>query len=419
MISYDQALQIIRSIGLPIEPRPVQLGRLAGTITAHDVHSPIDVPSFRNSSMDGFALCASQIANATHEHPVELDVLRTIGAGDNPSIGEESKICEIMTGAPVPEPYDAVVPVEDVKITGSSGGLATRVQFSRPANKRQNIREPGEDFRKGQTIIPAQVTINEGHIMSLASLGIHRLSVRSAPPVYLFSTGKEVTDRYDEPLAAGQIYNSNSPYLLACIREEKMSAHYGGIIADEVPAFHRALDSVPAGSMIITTGAVSKGRWDFIPDALKERGATIHFHRVNIRPGKPVLFATLKDGSFYFGLPGNPISTAIGYRFFVMPLIDSLVARKPEAFLYAQLENAYTKNGPFRQFLKSRVRIGRDGILRAHISNAQESFKIHPMATCNAWVIAEEDQHELKSGATVPVVPFARRLAMDSLSDVD
>ncbi|MEI8020859.1 MAG: molybdopterin molybdotransferase MoeA [Schlesneria sp.] len=418
MISYEHSLQILRSIGLPVEPKPVHLGQLSGTTTSQDVHSPIDVPSFRNSSMDGFAVCVSSIADATSEHPVELDVLRTIAAGDDPSIGEAGKICEIMTGAPVPEPYDAVVPVEDVTITGSSGGLATRVQFSRCANKSQNIREPGEDFRKGQMIIPAKVTLNEGHIMSLASLGLHTLSVRSTPPLYLFSTGKEVTDRYDEPLAAGQIYNSNAPYRLACAREEKIQAHYGGVIADEVPAFHRALDSVPAGSMIITTGAVSKGRWDFIPDALKERGATIHFHRVNIRPGKPVLFATLKDGSFYFGLPGNPISTAIGYRFFVTPLIDSLVDRKPEKVLYAQLENAYSTKGALRHFLKSRVRIGRDGILRAHISNAQESFKIHPMATCNAWVIAEENQNELKLGMAVPVVPFTRRLAIDSMADI-
>ena len=418
MISYEHSLQIIRSIGLPVEPKSVHLGQLYGMTTSQEVHSPIDVPSFRNSSMDGFAVCASSIANATSEHPVELNVLRTIAAGDDPSIGEAGEICEIMTGAPVPEPYDAVVPVEDVTITGSSGGLATRVQFSRSANKRQNIREPGEDFRKGQTIIPAQVTLNEGHIMSLASLGIHTLNVRSTPPIYLFSTGKEVTDRYDELLAAGQIYNSNAPYLLACAREEKILAHYGGVIADEVPAFHRALDSVPAGSIIITTGAVSKGRWDFIPDALKERGATIHFHRVNIRPGKPVLFATLKDGSFYFGLPGNQISTAIGYRFFVTPLIDSLSDRKPEKVLYAQLENAYSTKGPLRHFLKSRLHVGRDGILRANISNAQESFKIHPMATCNAWVVAEEDRQELRPGETVPVVPFARRLAIDSMADI-
>jgi molybdopterin molybdotransferase len=417
MISYDQALQIIRSIGVPIEPKSVHLGELSGKTTSQDVQSPIDVPSFRNSYMDGFALCSSQIANATSEHPVELEVMRSIAAGDIPSIGEEGKICEIMTGAPVPEPYDAVVAVEDVKITSSLAGLPVRVQFSRSASKRQNIREPGEDFRTGQTIVPALVTLNEGHIMSLASLGISTLKVRSAPPVYLFSTGKEVSDHYDTPLAAGQIYNSNAPYLLACARDEKISAHYGGVIADEVPEFHRALDSVPAGSIIITTGAVSKGRWDFIPDALKERGATIHFHKVNIRPGKPVLFATLRDGSFYFGLPGNPISTAIGYRFFVTPLIDNLVARKPEQFLYAQLENAYTTKGPFRHFLKSRVRIGPNGILRAHISNAQESFKIHPMAICNTWVIVEEDKHELKSGDTVPVIPFARRLAIDSLVD--
>ena len=117
MISYEHSLQIIRSIGLPVEPKSVHLGQLYGMTTSQEVHSPIDVPSFRNSSMDGFAVCASSIANATSEHPVELNVLRTIAAGDDPSIGEAGEICEIMTGAPVPEPYDAVVPVEDVTIT--------------------------------------------------------------------------------------------------------------------------------------------------------------------------------------------------------------------------------------------------------------------------------------------------------------
>ena len=401
MISYEEALKIITGqAGVP-KVQQVPLMQALGKIAAEDVTSPMQVPSFRNSAMDGFAVCVSRLASASKQSPVTLKIQAAIAAGDVASTGQTETAAQIMTGAIVPEPYDAIVPVELVTASGDT------VTFTRPARTGDHVRLPGEDVTKGQSVLRHGAAITPETIMLLSSLGIMEVATNHSPKLHILSTGNEITDDYAVPLQGAQIYNSNAPYLLTAAKQQGLEAQYEGIVRDDPALFEGKIAAIKEPAIIISTGAVSKGVWDFIPESLKNMGATIHFHRVNIRPGKPVLFASLPNGSFYFGLPGNPISAAIGFTFFVIPLVRALQGLPDAPPLIATLENSFTKKGDFRQFLKASVWIDETGCLRAQISDGQESFKISPMAANNAWVVLEEGKTSVKAGDRVSVVPYA------------
>lgn len=400
MISYNEALEIILSKASARRAARLPLLDALGRIAAEDVVSPIQVPSFRNSAMDGFAVRVAQIQAASEQSPVSLTIQAAIAAGDAAPIEQTDAAVQIMTGAIVPEPYDAVVPIELVTVHGD------RVTFTNPAHKGDHIRHAGEDVKFGATVLNKGDTITPETIMLLSALGITEVAVHQLPRLRILSTGNEISDDYSMPLQGAQIYNSNAPYLMASARAQGMDAVYEGIVRDEPALFEGKIAAIKEPAIIISTGAVSKGVWDFIPESLKRMGAEIHFHRVNIRPGKPVLFATLPNGSFYFGLPGNPISAAIGFSFFVMPLLRALQGLPPEAPLTATLENHFTKKSDFRQFLKGDVWLDDTGALRTRITKGQESFKISPMAASNAWVVLEEDRREMLAGERVTVVLY-------------
>ncbi len=400
MIPYEEAVAIILKHAKPCPVITKPLLQALGNIAAHDVQSSIQVPSFRNSAMDGFAVCASRLAAASGQNPVNLKIQAAIAAGDVVSTGKAETAVQVMTGAIVPEPYDAIVPVELVAISGDS------VTFTKPARMGDHIRLPGEDVRNGQAVLRQGERISPETIMLLSALGVAEVAVAQAPLLHIISTGNEISDDYAAPLLGAQIYNSNAPYLLAAAQQQGLEVRYEGIVRDEPALFEEKLAAIKEPAVIISTGAVSKGVWDFIPDSLRKIGAEIHFHRVNIRPGKPVLFATLPGGSYYFGLPGNPISAAIGFTFFVMPLVRVLKGQLDSQPFMAILENSLTKKGDFRHFLKASIWINEVGSLRVRIADGQESFKISPMAASNAWVVLEEGKTRWDAGDVVSVVPY-------------
>ncbi|MBN8531482.1 MAG: molybdopterin molybdotransferase MoeA [Alphaproteobacteria bacterium] len=398
MISYAEALAILQRHAGPARAESVPLSQALGGVAAEDISSPMNVPSFRNSAMDGYAVRASALATASAAIPVTLSVSGTVAAGDALSLSGEA--VQIMTGAPVPGAFDAVVPVEMVCVEGE------RVTFTRPASPKDHIRFPGEDVCAGETVLRRGDKVTPEAVMLLSALGIAKASVRRVPRIHFISTGNEITDNPVAPLPEGMIYNSNAPYLLASARALGLEAVYEGIVRDDPAAYEAMLGAIKEAAVIVSTGAVSKGSRDFIPDSLKKLGGAIHFHRVNIRPGKPVLFATLPNGSFYFGLPGNPISTAIGFTFFVMPLVRMLQGAGMAAPLMAQLANDFTKKGDFRQFLKANLAVDGEGRLRVSVATGQESFKIKSMTENNAWVVLEEGKTLWRAGECVPVYPY-------------
>lgn len=422
MLSYAQALALLITRSPRLQAETIPLAEALGRTTANEIRAGFAVPSFDNSAMDGFAVRLADCAGASPQAPVVLPVTSVTAAGDRAGRLVAGHAVQIMTGAMIPAGGEAVCPIEDVTATRDADGAVTAITLTSPPTPGANIRGKGQDFQPDDVLSEAATRLTSRHLMALAALGVGSVPVRQRPHITVLATGNEVRD-----VPAGQakatpdeavIYNSNSPYLVAAAQEAGAQVDYGGIIPDTQTAFVAALEGIIAlarpGQIIISTGAVSKGDFDFVPAALKALGAEILFHRIAIRPGKPVLFAILPNGVPFFGLPGNPASAAVGFRFFVAPLLRAAWGLPPEPPLRVRLAASYKSAPGLRIFLKAHLSPGLDGTLAATILAGQESFRIQPMLRINGWVVREETQGSLEAGSLVdfyPADPFSPPLA--------
>ena len=399
MISYQAALKILLN-NEPLEQTILPIEKALGYIGAKDIYSEVFVPPFNNSAMDGFAVKSADIANASKQNPIALKFAGSTMAGDRPS-NAKGGAWEIMTGAPVPKNYDSVVKIEDVEVKNQD------VIFSAPVKIHNNIRDAGEDFKPNDLVLEKGSQINSMHIMALATIGQQNIAIYNKPRISVFSTGKELVENSDKPLLEGQIRNSNSPYLISALKEMNIEANYGGIIDDRPEIFEEKIrQALPNNDVIISTGAVSMGKLDFIPDSLTKLGAKILFHKVFIRPGKPILYARFENGAHYFGLPGNPVSAAVGLRFFAIPLLRHLQGMKAEKPLTAPLLEPYPKKAGFRFFLKAKAFISESGQINATILNGQQSFKIHPLLNANCWISIAANNTGMDLSKTIQIYPL-------------
>jgi molybdopterin molybdotransferase len=403
MISYREALRCIRDCEHMRHSRLVPVHQALAKICAADVAGTQSVPAFDNSAMDGFAVLAADTQAASASEPLSLCVAGSTLAGDPPAAAIPKTAWEINTGAPIPQGYDSVIALEQVKITSTAGRPAA-ISLTAPAKLHEHIRRAGEDFKPGDTIISAGSRVMPEHIMALAALGIGEIRIYDAPAVSVISTGRELVDDFRSPLLPGQIRNSNAPYLMALLTRLDITPYYAGIIPDEAEIFEsRVRELAQSSGIIISTGAVSAGRHDFVAGSLRHIGADILFHKVAIRPGKPILLARLPGGTFYLGLPGNPVSAAVGLRFFLYPLLCALAGMNPERESSARLESPVKKKPGLRFFQKARFWTDESGQCRVRILDGQESFKIRPMLEMNCWAVLDEENEYSAAGTTVPV----------------
>ncbi|MBI2234125.1 MAG: molybdopterin molybdotransferase MoeA [Micavibrio aeruginosavorus] len=406
MISYDEALNILCKEGakklLPGES--VDVMDIPGRICAATIRAAIANQPFDNSAMDGFALRTEELQNAANDNPVALTVSGHIAAGELRRFSAPGKgqCYEIMTGAPLPPGCDAVVPVEKIE-KGADG----KILFRAGARAGENIRRAGEDFKTGDSVTEKGTVLAAGHVLALATLGVGRVEVVRPVKVALVSTGQEVIDSFDMPLEYGQIYNSTRPYLMAAMSQPGIEAVSAGTVRDEPQEFRARMEGLIAQGvdLCLSTGAVSAGVHDFVPSVLREMGAEIFFHKVAIRPGKPLLFAKFPDGGpFYVGLPGNPASTAAGFRFFVQPLLRAMQGLPPETPEYAVLKNDYVKgDAPLRFFMRAMRGQDSNGGCTVEIPQKQQSFMVGPFAAMNAWAVIPESVTRLKAGDLVEI----------------
>lgn len=406
MISYKEAIALIAKEAVPQSQGTVDRNESLGYVAAEDVISQLNVPSFNNAAMDGFALHAIKTVGISKEKPRRIRVGHCLAAGDVLDSADQSLAVEIMTGAKIPNGFDTVVPVERVRIIHDETGHTAEIEIFGELQVGENVRYAGEDLKRGQVIATRGTRIHPGHIAAMAATGIHEVRIFNMPEVEIFTTGKEVSDAYHAPLEEGEIYNSNTPYLLSQLKSAGIPTSYAGSMGDEVQAFLDTLNVGNRARIIISSGAVSMGKWDFIPQLLESHGARIIFHGVGIKPGKPVLFAVLQDGRYYFGLPGNPISTAVGLRFFVQPLIRLLLGMPAENFHYAELRHDFAKKGDLRNFLKARLDSDDHGQTHLTILDGQQSFKISPLLDMNCWAILGEGQNNLYKDDSVCIAPM-------------
>lgn len=404
MIDYNEAIEsLLREAGSRnLDTEVLPLDQAPGRICAEDLTSPLSNQPFDNAAMDGFALNISCLYAATEEAPAVLEVIGRVAAGDPApeALPAAGQCYEIMTGAPLPPGCNAVVPVE------LAGREENKISFYATPALNENIRRAGEDVMAGETVMQSGAVFGQQHILAVATLGIGQVKVRRKPRVGIVSTGLEVVDNLSAKLLPGQIYNSTGPYLRNALPAFGADAVSYGTVADDPKAFRFKLSEMIRDKVdvIVTTGAVSAGAYDFIRTELEKAGAEILFHKVKIRPGKPILFAKLPDGGpFFIGLPGNPVASTAGLRFFVYPLLRALSGLAPEQPQYAVLANDYKKKPGFRFFFRGVTSSNKSGNLQVDILQKQQSFMVSAFLTANAWIIAPEAAEEMKAGEVVEV----------------
>jgi molybdopterin molybdotransferase len=402
MIRFDQAIALINAEVRRLPAETVALDAALGRVTASELDSPAALPPFDNSAMDGFALASD---GAVLSAGREFEVGGESAAGD-PDQHATGGAFEIMTGAVLPRGLDSVVPVEQVEpIELDGNGRPRRIRLNADVAPGAHVRRRGEDILPGAQVLPAAARIGAEALMLLAALGIGQLPVVRRPRAALVCTGRELVDDPAQPLGEGQIRNSNGPYLGARLRQAGAEVVLQGRSGDDVDAFLSVLaPALEAGcDLVLSTGAVSMGRYDFVPAALQRLGARVVFHKVAMRPGKPLLFAVLPGGTLFFGLPGNPVSSAVGMRFYVEAALRAMTGLPPERPQRVPLAEPLRKKAGFRMFQKAELRF--DGEGRAAVTRlaGQESFRIVPLVQANAWLTLPEDAEEMAAGELVDV----------------
>jgi molybdopterin molybdotransferase len=407
MVTFQEALDLIAKNTDLLDSEKAPYEECFGRVLVSDIKAPYSIPSFNNSAMDGYAVRAIDLVNASQTSPKELTIKSLSAAGDlidkksNAQSSLENSACKIMTGAAVPDGYDSIIPVENTSLKGEQVSC-----FSSPL-KGAHIRKIGQDFEQGIVIAKQSDTVNENHIMAFAALGLAEVEVYKRPNIALFSTGKELIDDANIELKPGQIRNSNKPYLLSYLKNKPVNVFNAGTNLDQVDDFEKSLSKQLESNtnIIISTGAVSMGDFDFIPSTIQKLGGDIIFHKTKIRPGKPILFAKFPNGTIYFGLPGNPISANIGLRFFVMHCLRKMLSLNTEQPVKAKLNHSHSKKHSFVGFQKANAYIDKKGIHKVNILDGQESFKIQPLLNANGWAVLYEDKHSWEKSDVIDFYP--------------
>jgi molybdopterin molybdotransferase len=387
---------------LPIEVVPLE--EAAGRVLARDAVAPLAMPPWRNSAMDGYAVFAQDIQSASAEQPVRLRVLETIPAGGFAAQAlVRGAATRIMTGAPLPEAADSVVRVED-----TDGGLEhVEIRNARDAHK--NVRQRGEDYVEGTTVLSAGESLGAAQLGVLASMGQARVEVFRRPTVALISSGDELVDldRFDEVLAGRKIVTSNSYTLRALVRGAGGEPRDLGIAADDPAALRALVLRGLEADLIVTSAGASVGEYDYVRQVLESLGADMKFWRVRMRPGAPLGFGIVR-GVPWIGLPGNPVSAMVTFELFVRPAIRKMLGhrrlyRRPVS---VALEEPVSINARLTHFLRAVVRVREDGTLGARLTGPQGSGILTSMATANALLVVPEDRPSVAAGETLHAIPL-------------
>ncbi|MEO9214107.1 MAG: molybdopterin molybdotransferase MoeA [Rhodanobacter sp.] len=402
MIEYTNALQRLLAQAVPLPSESCPLDQASGRVTAAAVHSPLALPTFDHAAMDGYALWVREPLMPGSEHAVQ----GSQAAGDRAGAAT-GDACEIMTGARLPDGLNSVVAVENTQLLAThADGTPARIRLLQTLDAAQNVRLAGSDVVRGSEVLGPGKRIDATHVMLLAALGIGSIDVARRPRVAIICTGKELQADRSQPLAAGRIHNSNGPYLAAALGEAGAQVHSCVTVDDTAVTYAEALgQAIDAGmDLVLSTGAVSMGRHDFVPEVLDELGAERLFHGVAIRPGKPLLCARLALGPMLLALPGTPMAVAAAMRFFVAPVLRTMMGQGAEASLHAVLDTPQHPKPGLRHFLLATLHPGDDGRLHARVLPRQQPFRIHPYTQSGVWVVLPENAGNREDGSIVEVV---------------
>ena len=303
----------------------------------------------------------------------------------------------------MPIGFDSVIPIEQVDIADEDGRAFIRV--SQSVQTGQNVRFSGEDFKPGETVAQKGQLLNPHILMAIIANKIDTVSVYRPPKIGILTTGSELETGNQEETRP-TIPNTNGPFLQSSIRRMGVPCNGTVSVGDSSQMIQKKIQDFMdlESDIIIISGGVSAGKVDFVPAALLALGANILFHKVWIRPGKPILMAKLPAGQFVFGLPGNPVSVAVGFRFFVNQAIRILQGQPLEQPIFAINKTEFNKPEKFCFFAKAQTEYTQSGSLEATVLPGQESFKLSPFYRANSWMVLPAGSKVIKAGEKIQIV---------------
>lgn len=393
---------------LPPERRP--LAGALGSVLAEDVASPVDLPPWDNSAMDGFAVRGEDVRGASAERPVALRVVDDVPAGRFPAraIGP-GEAARVMTGAPVPEGADGVVRVEHTDGGAAVGTADGRVEVRSDADAGKNVRSRGEDVRRGDVVLRAGTLLRAAEIGVAASLGRAELRVVRRPVVAVLASGDELVEVEDfaEVLAGRRIVSSNGYALAAQLAEAGLEARVLGIAADTRESLREKLEAARGCDALITTAGISVGEHDHVREVMDDLGAEVRFWRVRARPGSALAFGRVAGlgGIPWFGLPGNPVSTVVTFEVFVRPALLRMCGRRAvfPPVEPARLGGRVSVKPGLTNLLRVRLERG-DGGLIASLTGSQSSGVLTSMAAADGLLVVPEEGGDFEAGDSLPVI---------------
>ncbi len=402
--SVDEQVERIVSALEPLHPYDQPLLEALGLPVCEEIVAPMDLPSFDNSAMDGYAVYFQDVATATDDHPVHLPVVGEMAAGQTKLFAlSPGTTVRIMTGAPVPQGADAIVPVE-----WTDGGVAT-VRITRAPELDQHVRHRGEDVQHGDVLLEDGSILGPRQLGLLASVGRSQVRSRPRPRIVIMSTGAELREP-GTALGHDSIYDANSYMLAAAARAAGAIAYRVGIVSDDPSEFGDALsDQLVRADLVVTSGGVSKGAYDVVKEVLSELG-TVSFGEVAMQPGKPQGFGFVgEDATPIVTLPGNPVSSYVSFEVFVLPAIRRMMGRLPyrRPMVRAVCTQGFSSIPGRQQYVRAQFEIDARG---AHVTpvGGHGSHLMGDLAEANALVVVPPDVTSVTGGSQVQVLVLDR-----------
>jgi len=400
LLKLEQALVQITDTTQTIDGyERLSLKKATNRLLREEVKAPINVPSFRNSSMDGYAV-RSQDNNCN-----ELSIIGTSWAG-RPFVGQlnQGECIRIFTGAFVPDSCDCVVMQENVSC------VKNIIQIQTPAQPGENVRNVGDDIQQHQTLLTEGHLLKTADIGLLASCGVAEVNVYKKINVGFFSTGDELAS-IGTQLSLGQIFDSNRYMLHAMLEESGVVPIDLGVIPDELEAVEKALTNAASNcDVVITTGGVSVGEADFITDVVEKIGH-IALWKIAIKPGKPLAFGSINDAVF-FGLPGNPVSVLVTFQQVVLPALQKMMGNKspPKPVTLNAIADENIQKEPGRLEFQRGVVTNIDGVLRVKPTGGQGSHMLSSMSHANCFIVLDQSSGNINKGQQVAIQLLGKNL---------
>tara|TARA_B110000438_G_scaffold223716_1_gene217351 strand:+ start:1219 stop:2466 length:1248 start_codon:yes stop_codon:yes gene_type:complete len=411
MIKYKEAISIIKKHSLKIPSENISILNSVNRICDYDIRSPSMNPLCNNTAFDGFAVIAKETKGTSIKNKKKFKIIKTIAAGDTPKISNYTKnsVIEIMTGGVVPKPFDSVLAVEKAKYFPTKE-RPTHIIIDKEVKKFSFIRFAGEDYKLNDLVVKKGEIIQPKHIMALTTLGIKYIKVKKKPKITFLSTGNEIVNYKSKKILPWQVRNSNNHYFKSFGENLHFNIINGGTIKDSNPGkLTKILKKLKNSDtdIIVTSGAISAGKYDFIPELINKLGFKKCFRGVAIKPGRPIMLSKFKQrNKLFFGLPGNPISLAATFRFFAYPLVRKSLGMETEKKFTAKLSNRYFKVKNFTHFVRCFVKINSKGLVQLEVLKGQQSNRIKSFVQANCWGMFPEGKDKFKKGDIIDWVPL-------------